>query len=163
MGTLIRDGEGYSGNFTHYGRSRRAKLPEMIIPVSLPAAAVRSSLDALRPVRLLREVPPQYAPNYQAPRFTLVRRLAVSAPIGCAPGLFELAAESGTRAGARWDCVRYGGWAIDSVYARQSNPAWLTAGGVDAAWENLIDGMDLRRHLPRLPEGVAGWFMRKLD
>jgi hypothetical protein len=163
LGTLTYDGNEYGGDFTIYSWSETATSPETIIPVRLAGSDVRRLMDALRAVRLRREIPPSHTRKYSYwKRFHLIRRLAVSAPTGCVPCLFEMESDEVSLADARWDCVSYGGWAIDSVHARRSNHAWLAEGGIEHAYEALIDAMEIRKHLTRLPVGLKAMLAKSL-
>ena len=168
LGTLAFDGSAYRGDFTIVRWSHTRGLPEKIqetnIPVQVAESHVRKLMDALRPVRLLREVPPsRYRKvRFWRMRFHRVRRLAVSAPYGCSPCLFEVESDEFDRSKASWDCVSYGGWAIDAQNARRSNNAWLTENGVEEAYEALVDAMEIRPHLSRMPFGLRAVFTKSL-
>jgi hypothetical protein len=168
LGTLAFDGSAYRGDFTIVRWSHTHGLPskihETIFPVQVAESHVRKLMDALRPVRLLREVPPsRYRKvRFWRMRFHLVRRLAVSAPYGCSPCLFEVESDEFDQAKASWDCVSYRGWAIDAQNARRNNKAWLTEDGVEEAYEALVDAMEIRPHLSRMPFGLRAAFTKSL-
>jgi hypothetical protein len=152
LGTLAQEGDTYWGNFTHYQDSHDGDSPKTTIPVRMHLPGVRKLMAALRTVQLRLDVPA--CSDSPRRRFNLIRRLAVSAPIGCPPCLFEMASDETFQADAHWDCVNYLGWAIDSVHARRNNNVWYAEDGVDEAFEDLIDAMDIRQHLTSVSAGL---------
>jgi hypothetical protein len=148
--TLEKGEDLYEGTLTQYELPREGNDSD--IQIRLDQEDVRSWITGFAGLRLASPSAPTDRSLEAFLPFYVFRRIAISAPSGCKASLVEMASEDWTPDTTAWDCVRYEGWAIDSAYARRTQPVWTIDQEMDSVYEKFVDLLNIRRRVEYVPD-----------
>jgi hypothetical protein len=151
--TLEKGCDHYEGTLIQYELPRGEH--DCDIQLRLDQADIRCWFAGLAGLKLARPSAPTGKSLEAFLPFYIFRRIAISAPSGSKASLIEMASEDWTPDTTDWDCVRYEGWAIDSAYARRTQPVWTIEQEMDSLYEGFVDLLNIRRRVEYVPDRLA--------